>query len=42
MRMEDRGVKVDTELLDELGKEYTKDAEMLETVILRLRAKNLM
>lgn len=39
MRMEDRGVKVDTVLLDELGKEYTKDAEMLETVIFALAGK---
>lgn len=39
MRMEDRGVKVDTALLDELGKEYSKDAEMLETVIFALAGK---
>lgn len=39
MDMEDRGVKVDVALLGKLGDEYSKDAEMLETVIYALAGK---
>ena len=39
MDMENRGVKVDVALLDELGSEYTKATEMLETVIYALAGK---
>ena len=39
IKMEDRGVKVDSKMLDELGEEYCKDAEMLETVIFALAGR---